>query len=92
MSIKSSDYSARQHCGEIVCSHCGRTGTILWDDVTRRNTSPWQAPEPAGFDGPFFERLSKTAPYPIELVCRSCGGVAMTAYPSTSLHAREAYN
>ena len=92
MSIKSSDHSIRQHCGEIVCRHCGRTGTIVWDDVTRRNGSPEQMPELAGIDGPFFERLSRKAPYPIELVCRSCGGVAITAYPSTSLHARAEYN
>lgn len=94
MTIKSSDRSMRQHCGEIACRHCGRTGTIIWDDVTRLNTLPEQTgtSEPAGIDGPFFERLSRKAPYPIELVCRACGGVAMTAYPSTSLRAREEYN
>lgn len=89
---KSSDHSVRQHMGEIVCQSCGRTGTIIWDDVTRLAASAQQAQELAGIDGPFYERLSKKAPYPIELVCRACGGVAMTAYPSTALHAREKYN
>lgn len=89
MSFKASSISVRQHSDEIVCRNCGRSGTVVWDDVTRLNVS---TPELAGIDGPFFERLSKTAPYPIELVCRACGGVAMTAYPSTALHDRRKYN
>jgi hypothetical protein len=86
MSFESNHICDRERCDEIVCRNCGRSGTVVWDDVTRLNGS---TPESAGIDGPFFERLSRNAPYPIELVCRACGGVAMTAYPSTSLHARE---
>lgn len=82
-------YSIRQQADSIVCRKCGKSGAIVWDDVSRLNAT---APEPAGIDGPFYERLSCKAPYPIELVCRACGGVAVTAYPSTALHAREKYN
>ena len=94
MKAKFGTYSVRQHsdsqhCDSIVCRKCGKTGKIVWDDVSRLNHP---TPEPAGIDGPFFERLSRTAPYPIELVCRVCGGVAMTAFPSTSLHDRSEYN
>ena len=78
-----------RYADRIVCRHCGKPGTIAWDDVTRLNVS---APEPVGIDGPFYERLSRKPPYPIELVCRACGGVAMTAYPSTALHVRTKYN
>lgn len=73
----------------IVCRNCGKTGKILWDQVSRAGGS---APELKGIDGPFFERLSKKAPYPIELICRDCGGVAITAYPSTSLFSKDRYN
>ena len=89
MNSKASGMFVRQRSDQIVCRNCGRSGTVVWDDVTRLNVS---APELAGIDGPFFERLSKKAPYPIELVCRACGGVAMTAYPSTALRDRREYN
>jgi hypothetical protein len=89
MDPKFGNYSLRHHTDAIACRKCGKTGTVVWDDISRRNGS---APEQIGIDGPFFERLSKKPPYPIELVCRSCGGVAITAYPSTSLHEREKYN
>lgn len=92
MNARFSRYSVRQRTDKIVCRNCGKSGTVIWDDVTRLNASPERMPELAGIDGPFFERLSKKAPYPIELVCRACGGVAVTAYPSTSLHEREKYN
>ena len=82
-------YSVRPHNDAVVCRKCGQTGKIVWDGVSRLNAA---VPEPAGINGPFYERLSRKAPYPIELVCRSCGGVAVTAYPSTALHAREKYN
>ena len=89
MESKFGSYSVKQHSDSIVCGKCGKTGKIVWDDISRLNPS---TPEPVGIDGPFFERLSKKPPYPIELVCRACGGVAMTAFPSTSLHDRREYN
>ncbi|HEY4274955.1 MAG TPA: hypothetical protein VGM68_05685 [Rhizomicrobium sp.] len=89
MDSKFGSYPAGHLADPIVCRKCGKTGTVIWEDVSRLSASE---PELAGIDGPFFERLSKKAPYPIELVCRKCGGVAITAYPSTSLHEREKYN
>lgn len=81
-------YSVRQQADAIVCRKCGKSGEIIWDDGSRRNMV---TPELVDIDGPFFERLGRIARYPIELVCRG-GGAAMTAYPSTSLHARGKYN
>jgi len=89
MDTKLGNYAIRQHADAIACRKCGTTGTVVWDDISRRNVC---VSEQVGIDGPFFERLSKKPPYPIELVCRACGGVTLTAYPSTSLHEREKYN
>jgi ribosomal protein L37E len=89
MDTKSGTCSVRQHADPIVCRRCGKFGRIIWDDISRLNSF---TSELAGIDGPFFERLGREPPYPIELVCRSCGAVAMTAYPSTSLHDRVKYN
>ncbi len=86
---KLSTHPARLHSDSLVCQQCGKSATIAWADISRVRHA---APEPAGSDGSFLERLGKTPPFPIELVCRSCGGVAMTAFPSTSLHDRRKYN
>lgn len=90
MHQKFGTYSVQQHLESIICRSCGKTGKIVWDDVSRLNKST--IPEMIGIDGPFFERLSRKAPYPIELVCRACGEVAASAFPSTSLHDRKEYN
>ena len=90
MESKFDTYSVQRHSDTVACNKCGKPGKIVWDDVSRLNNST--APELAGIDGPFFERLSRKAPYPIELVCRACGGVAVTAFPSASLHDRVKYN
>ena len=79
----------KEHADTLQCRHCGKTGAVIWDQVSRAGEN---LPELAGIDGPFFERLSRKPPYPIELVCRACGEVAMTAYPSTALHDRGDYN
>ena len=89
MKPKFGKYSVREEFDSIKCSCCGKTGTIMWDQVSRAREF---MREMVGIDGPFMERLSKKPPYPIELVCRGCGGVAVTAYPSTSLHDRREYN
>ena len=78
-----------QEADAVVCRNYKRTGRILWDQLSR---VPGSHTDLIGIDGSFFERLSKTPPYPIELVCRYCGGVAMIAYPSTSLCSKEKYN
>ncbi len=89
MEPKFGRYLVHQQADTIVCRHCGKSGTIIWDHVSRASEV---TPELVGIDDPFFERLSKKSPYPIELVCRECGGVALTAFPSTSLRCREEYN
>jgi hypothetical protein len=89
MEPKFDTYSVHQEADCIVCFTCGKTGTMFWDQVSRSSKS---TREMAGIDRPFFERLSRKAPYPIELICRNCGGVALTAFPSTSLRDRREYN
>ena len=89
MDPKFGHYSIDQEVDTIACRICGKRGKIFWDKISR---VPGSMRDILGIDGPFFERLSKKPPYPIELVCRDCGGVALTAYPSTSLHDRQAYN
>ena len=53
---------------EISCPHCGKNGRLHWERSAddRRN-------ELVKIDGDFYERLAKTPPFPIELVCNSCG-------------------
>ena len=90
MDRKSGTCAIAQQPETVVCQQCGKSGTIIWDDVSRLNNDV--VTELVGIDGPFFERLSRNPPYPIEMVCRACGGVAAIAFPSTSLHGRERYN
>ena len=82
--------SIEHHSDSIVCKNCGQSGTIIWDDLSRVNSAI--PAELVGIDGPFFERLSRKPPYPIEMICRECGGVALTVFPSTVLHDRAEYN
>lgn len=89
MDPKNSTYSVGNYSYTVVCGRCGKPGVILWDEVSRLNVT---SRELISIEGPFFERLSKKQPYPIEMVCRACGEVAATAFPSTSLHARVKYN
>jgi hypothetical protein len=89
MPVKVDPHSVDHLANEISCKQCGRSGTIHWDDVSRLNSA---MRELALIDGPFFERLGDKPPYPIELICRECGGIALTAYPSTALHDRWHYH
>ncbi|MBN9544322.1 MAG: hypothetical protein J0I19_02535 [Alphaproteobacteria bacterium] len=50
MNSKASGMFVRQRSDQIVCRNCGRSGTVVWDDVTRLNVS---APELAGSTGRF---------------------------------------
>ena len=85
------EYPVTLRSDSIICGKCGKRGKVVWDDLSRlTNNAP--EPELLGIDGPFFERISRKPPYPIELICRECGGVAVTAYPSTRLHDRRGYN
>jgi hypothetical protein len=73
----------------LTCGKCGNPGKIVWDDISRLRHDK---PKRLRIEETFFERLGSAPPYPIELVCRQCGGVAVTAYPSTALHGRQDYN
>jgi len=89
MKAQSSPSSFHHHSDSFKCHQCGKRGKVVWDDVSRRKT---QEPDLLDIDGPFLERLGRQPPYPIELVCRACGGVAVTIYPSTTLHDRRDYH
>ena len=58
------------HCDAIICPKCGNRGSIAWDDIAAPDGD---RKELIGITGGFYERLSKKAPYPIELVCNNCG-------------------
>lgn len=52
------------HSDKIHCPKCNKRGQISWDGTQFIEVT-----------GGFYERLSKKAPYPIELVCGDCGAV-----------------
>jgi hypothetical protein len=58
------------HSDSVVCPKCGQKGSILWEDVPRAGGD---GKEMSRISGNFYERLSKKAPHPIELVCNGCG-------------------
>jgi hypothetical protein len=66
------------HTDQIICPKCGQKGIVLWEDIPRGDGIQ---KEMVKIDGGFYERLSKKAPYPIELVCDGCG----TAQPEERL-------
>jgi hypothetical protein len=51
---------------------CGKTDSIAWEEISSNGIN---VKEFVGVAGGFYERLRKEAPYPIELVCDSCGTV-----------------
>ena len=65
----------------IVCPKCGNCGVINWDVVP---TTKGPERHFAGLAGDFYERLSKKAPYPIEIVCSACRVAVSTAPPQLS--------
>lgn len=87
MSARSNAYSIEKPADTFVCRNCGQSGAVIWVHVSRLG-----APRRAASEKAFLERLGSKPPYPIELVCRHCGDVALTAFPSTSLHHRAKYN
>ena len=57
----------------IICPKCRAIGVVVWEqDGAERSL--------LSLSSGFHERLSKKAPYPIELVCHGCG----TAQPEDS--------
>jgi hypothetical protein len=55
--------------GQIRC-RCGKIGSIVWEDAP---AAEGVRQELVKLDGDFYERLSKRPPYPVELVCNTCG-------------------
>lgn len=66
--------SYQSHSNAFICPGCGNSGSVQWEG---NGTSDQK--QMVGVKGDFFERLSKTAPYPIELVCNNCGTVQKDA-------------
>jgi hypothetical protein len=50
----------------IYCPKCNAAGCVVWE-------GEGQTKALVRISGDFYERLSKRAPYPIELVCQQCG-------------------
>jgi hypothetical protein len=57
------------HADRIICHGCGNTGCRRWEDAPAGDS------QLVGIEGDFYERLASKPPYPIELVCCSCGAV-----------------
>ena len=64
-----------KHADTIRCPHCGKTGAIIWEDT---DEDKGRHRDLIRIEGGFYERLARKTPYPIELVCNSCG----TSQPS----------
>ncbi len=61
---------------EFRCPKCGKPGTIIWEPAPSMKNSAAQFIK---VTGDFYERIVNAPPYPIELVCHSCGGVQQAA-------------
>ncbi len=59
-------------CDEFQCPKCGKLGAIIWEPGL---STKGQCPQFIKVTGDFYERIANTPPYPIEMVCRSCGGI-----------------
>jgi hypothetical protein len=55
---------------DLHCPRCGQAGHVTWDNLPAGNSN-----DLVRIEGDFFERMSRKAPYPIELVCNGCGTV-----------------
>jgi hypothetical protein len=56
----------RQFSVRVYCPKCGNSGSVVWERIGAERQLVSLSPT-------FYERLAKTPPHPIELVCRSCG-------------------
>src|ERR1700748_923063 len=66
------------HWDKIICPKRGQQGYILWDEIPLADGTDKQLNR---IEGPFYERIARRDPYPIELVCHGCG----TAQPEEPL-------
>jgi len=55
---------------DILCPRCGQAGHVTWENLSAGSSN-----DLVRIEGDFCERLSRKAPYPIELVCNGCGTV-----------------
>ena len=70
--------------GTLHCPRCDNKGTVKWEVSDTLHNDPGQM---VHIQGPFYERISKRAPYPIELVCISCKTVQSGPTPGDVSHA-----
>jgi hypothetical protein len=66
----SSKFGTHQLQGGKINCRCGKVGSIVWENARSEKGAQRDFVK---IDGDFYERLSKRPPYPIELVCNSCG-------------------
>jgi len=66
--------SRDQFFNTIACAKCGQQGSEIWEE-SAQNSSLGPDLHLIGRSGEFYERLSKMAPHPIEVVCGHCGTV-----------------
>ena len=64
--MPSQQFDSQNRGVNVVCPKCGAVGVVVWEDDPR-------GPTLVSLSKNFYERLSKKKPYPIELVCDSCG-------------------
>jgi hypothetical protein len=58
----------------VACPRCGANGALRWED-----SSGASGRQLVAIEGGFHERLAKTPPHVIELVCDGCGAVQKAA-------------
>jgi hypothetical protein len=63
-----------QFTNTITCPKCGQQGQETWEEAGQ-NSSLGPDPHLVVRSGDFYERISRKAPYPIEVVCGRCGAV-----------------
>jgi hypothetical protein len=64
--MPSDHYGPSQIPTNITCPKCKAVGVVVWEKIKGERVL-------VGVSNNFYERLSKNAPYEIELVCLGCG-------------------
>jgi hypothetical protein len=58
------------HAALVTCPYCSEKGAVIWEEVV--HPSEGRIKEMIRIEGGFYERISRKAPHPIELVCGRC--------------------
>ena len=66
----SANENSREHAVNIRCPKCSNKGTLIWDGAGKSKFL-------VRITGEFYERLARTPPHAIELVCQKCGNAQM---------------